>query len=147
MEIICCIRSKDKLQDVEYHDDVQVRWLDAERDYKTFLTHLQERNPQEQFSRERWRKLSEDSITYCGLFKEGIMIARAAVERYSNDMWETADVRVFPKERGKGYAKQICHYVTDYILSSEKCATCRTEHDDFSMQRVIHTLGFKKCDE
>ena len=130
---------------MKYCDNVQLRWLDTEKDYETFLAHIKERNAQEYFSFEQWKKLPEDGITYCGLFKDEVMIARAAVERYDDKTWETADVRVFSTERGKGYGKQICHFVTDYILFNKKYATCRTEHGNIAMQSVIHALGFKKC--
>ena len=146
MEIVYRITAINELCAVQYHEDVQLRWLDATGDYEIFLAHLRERNPQAQFGLERWSKLAEDGITYCGLFKGGVMIARAAVERYSRDAWETADVQVFTAERGKGYAKQICHYVTEYILRSGKHATCRTESDNMPMQNVILALGFVKCD-
>jgi RimJ/RimL family protein N-acetyltransferase len=113
-------------------------------DNEAFSEHLRERYPDRIFNVDDWRKWYEQGTTYCGLFKGGKMVARAAVERYLEDKWETSDVRVWRSERGNGYAKQICCFVTKFILENGKAATCRTEDDNLAMQKVIHDLGFKE---
>jgi len=60
------------------------------------------------------------------------------------DKWETADVRVWRSERNKNYAKQICHFVTKFILENDKIAACRTEEDNLAMRHVITALGFSE---
>jgi hypothetical protein len=42
-----------------------------------------------------------------------------------------------------------CHFdegKTKFILDNGYIATCRTEEDNISMQKVIHALGFTPCE-
>ena len=113
-------------------------------DYELFCEHLRKRYPDREFSVDDWLNWDKQGTLYCGLIKNGKMIARAAAEKYLDEKWETGDVRVWVSERGNGYAKQICYFVTKFILSSNKIATCRTEEHNAAMQSVINALGFKK---
>jgi len=146
MEILYQINSLNELNKTIIDDNVIIRWLKMPDDYDVFCEHLRERNPDRDFSVDidNWLKWDEQGTPYCGLFKGGKMIARAAAEKYLEDKWETADVRVWASERGNGYAKQICYFVTKFILENNKIATCRTEEDNTAMQHVIYALGFKK---
>ena len=114
-------------------------------DFDLFCEHLRERYPDRTVKIDDCLNWERQGTVYCGLIKNGKMIARAAVEKYLKDKWETADVRVWRSERGKGYAKQICYFVTKFILENGKIATCRTEEDNLAMQRVIGALGFEKA--
>ena len=148
MEILYQINSLNELNKIKYDDNVTIRWLKMPDDFDIFYEHLKERNPDIVFSVDdclKWcLKWDELGTPYCGLIKDGKMIARAAVEKYLEDKWETADVRVWVSERGNGYAKQICYFVTKFILENSKIATCRTEEHNIAMQHVIYALGFKK---
>ena len=143
MEILYQINSINDLIKPLPDNDVLIRWLKMPDDFECFCEHLRERYPDRDFSVDDCLKWDEAGIIYCGLFKDGRMAARAAVEKYSEDKWETADVRVWQTERNKGYARQICYFVTKYILENNKTATCRTEEDNIAMQHVINALGFK----
>jgi len=144
METLYQISSLNELDKITIDDDVTIRWLKIPDDYIVFKEHLRDQNPDGEFSIADWLKWEEKGATYCGLFKGGKMAARAAVEKYLEDKWETADVRVCVSERGNGYAKQVCYFVTKFILESNKIATCRTEEHNTAMRRVIDALGFKK---
>lgn len=143
MEILYQITSSTELNEIQIDDDISIRWLKMPEDYDIYCEHLRERYPDRIFSVDDWLKWDEEGTPYCGLFKEGKMVARAAAEKYLDDKWETADVRVWCSERGKGFAKQICYFVTKFILENNKIATCRTEEDNIAMQHVINALGFK----
>ncbi len=73
-------------------------------------------------------------------------VGRACAEKYSQNAWEVADVRIAKSYRNQGYAYRLCHFVLSYILSQAKTATIRTEEDNFAMQRVIKKLGFTRCE-
>jgi len=81
---------------------------------------------------------------YCGIFIGSKMVARACVEKYSEDFWEIADVRTAKGFRNHGYAYQLCLFILAYVLSQNKTATIRTEENNDTMQKVICKLGFKK---
>lgn len=144
MEILYQINSIDQLEQFSPDADVDIRWLKIPEDYDVFAEHLRDQNPDRTFTLEDWLKWDAQAAPYCGLFKDGKMVARAAAEKYLSDTWETADVRVCRSERGKGYAKQICYFVTKFILEHDKIATCRTEEYNIAMQHVIRALGFKR---
>jgi RimJ/RimL family protein N-acetyltransferase len=143
MEILYQINSLEELKEIQFNENVNFRWLKVTEDYEAFCECLHEQHPNSVVSIDELLEWKEQGIIYCGIFKDRKIIARAAAEKYSEDKWETADVRVSPLERGKGYAKQICYYVTKYILENNKSATCRTEEYNIPMQHVIKALGYK----
>jgi len=143
MEILYQIQSINELNVIPIDADIHIRWLKIPEDYEVFSEHLRDQNPDNTFTLDDWLKWDAQGAPYCGLFKDGKMVARAAAEKYLPDKWETADVRVCRSERGKGYAKQICYFVTKFILENNKIATCRTEEHNIAMQHVIHSLGFQ----
>lgn len=118
-----------------------IRWLEVEKDYDIFNGHL-ELCGQKSISKSIWEDMHRDGTMYCGLFINEIMVARACVEKYSDEYWEVADVRVVQKYRNKGYAKVICRSVLDFIMKNGKNATIRTEEDNLIMQEIIDSLGF-----
>ena len=89
-----------------------------------------------------WDKIFEEGTIYAGLFIDSEMVARACVEKYSNEAWEIADVRVAREFRNKGFAYHVCSYVLAYILENKRIPTIRTEEDNYPMQKVISKLGF-----
>ena len=117
-----------------------------------YALHLfaKDRNPDiiynEKESFEMFQKFYENGEIYCAVFVGERIVATAAVEKYSDDKWETGSVRVMRSERNKGYAKQICYFVTKFLLGSGYAATCRTEEHNIAMQKVIHALGFIPCE-
>ena len=117
-----------------------VRWIDAD-EYDVFAEHLQICG-QRTILKERWLQIHEEGTRYCLLFDDGIPVARACVEKYSETFWEVADVRVARAHRNQGFAQRVCSFVLNYILVCEKTPTIRTEEDNAAMQSVIAKLGF-----
>jgi len=144
MEILYQMGSLNELTQIKIDDGIIIRWLKMPEDYDLFCEHLRERYPEKVFPIEDWLRWETQGTPYCGLIKDGKMVARAAAEKYLADTWETADVRVWVAERGKGYAKQICYFVTKFILENNKIVTCRTEEHNTAMQKVIKALGFQE---
>lgn len=117
-----------------------IRWLTPD-DYEVFCTHLKLCG-QHSISRSLWDAIYTKDTVYCGLFVNGKMVSRACVEKYSPNAWEVADVRTAAEHRGSGYAREVCRFVLNYIISWGKTATIRTEEDNFGMKKVISELGF-----
>ena len=122
------------------NDSTSVRWLSM-KELRLFNEHLLLCG-QDPLPEETWYKLYDEGTIYCVLFENGIPVARACVEKYSNEAWEVADVRVVKSYRNKGFAYRVSLFVLKYILDNGKTATIRTEEDNYSMQRVISKLGF-----
>lgn len=120
--------------------DGTVRWL-ANDELDVFNGHLLlcEQGPA---SLELWHSIEKEGTSYCGCFVGGNMVARAAVEKYSPDKWEVADVRVARPYRNRGYAKAVCTFVMDYIIAHGRTPTIRTEDYNEPMKKVIASLGF-----
>ncbi len=118
-----------------------IKWLRVE-DHTAFCEHLKLCN-QRPISNEDWLDVFESGTIYCGVFTDGKMVSRAAVEKYSADKWEVADVRTANEYRNLGYARQACLFVMKHIFKNRKNATIRTEEDNYKMQRVIKKLGFE----
>jgi len=149
MEILYQIDNIEKLKKFYPAENTEIRWLKLPDDlYSLYLFSL-DRNPDivfdEKESFELFQKWAENGCIYCAVFAGERIVATAAVEKYSTDKWETGDVRVMRSERGKGYAKQICYFVTKFILDNGFIATCRTEEDNIPMRKVINSLGFSRC--
>ena len=146
MEIGYELKNIDNLRKPEMPDDLIVRWIKVTDDYFSMLEFAKDRNPKHETSVEEWEKWIEQEKSagcfYCAVFKSGKIVSTASVEKYSDDKWETASVRTLKEERGKGYAKMICYFVTKYILNNGRIATCHTREDNYAMQKVICFLGF-----
>ena len=117
-----------------------IRWISRE-ELDLFNTHLSLCS-QNILTQSVWEEIYDEGTIYCILFENGIPVARACVEKYSNEAWEVADVRVVKSHRNKGFAYEVSLFVLKYILDSSKKATIRTEEDNYPMQRVISKLGF-----
>ena len=150
MEIVYQIDNIEKLKKFYPEEKAEIRWIKLPDDlYAMYLFSL-DRKPDISFnekeSLEFFQKCHENGEIYCAIFVDELIVATAAVEKYTEDKWETGSVRVLRSERNKGYAKQICYFVTKFILDSGYIATCRTEEDNISMQKVIYALGFTPCE-
>ena len=117
-----------------------IRWI-SRGELDLFNTHLSLCS-QNLLKQGVWEKIYDEGTIYCLLFENGIPAARACVEKYSDEEWEIADVRVVKSHRNKGFAYEVSLFVLKYILDNNKNATIRTEEDNYPMQRVISKLGF-----
>ena len=118
-----------------------IRWLKP-AEYEVFARHL-ELCGQKPLPKDIWDELEGEGTAYCGLFEDGEMVARAAVDRYSEDLWEVSDVRTAKPWRNRGYAEAVCRFVMRLILESGRTPTIRTEDDNAPMRRVIEKLNFE----
>ena len=121
--------------------DACIRWLQRD-DLQSFNHHLFLCN-QNPLDTKTWDSIYNEGTIYCLLFADNQPVARACVEKYSENMWEVADVRVVKAYRNNGFASEISRFVTNYILSHGKTPTIRTEENNFAMQKVIVRLGFR----
>lgn len=118
---------------------VNARWLDAHRDYE--LVRAMWANFME-LSCEEWRSFWEQGYEYCGIIDNGLMVARAAVWRYSDDAWELASVETLPECRRRGLATEVCSLATSRIVGADRIATCNIRIDNIPMQRTAAAIGF-----
>ncbi|MBR6772294.1 MAG: GNAT family N-acetyltransferase [Clostridia bacterium] len=118
----------------------RVRWI-SDNELSLLNEHLSLCS-QRLLDQEIWNSICSKGSIYCLLFENGVPVARACVEKYSEDTWEVADVRVVRNFRNRGYAYDVCSFVLQYILNNGKNATIRTEEDNSAMKRVIEKLGF-----
>ena len=116
-----------------------VEWL-TESDYEKFNAHLLLVG-QGTISQEKFHDFYKFA-RYCLLYHEGLPVARGAIEPYSENAWEAADIRTAKEYRCKGYAKEIMRFLSQYIIDHGKTATCRTEEDNVAMQKVIKSIGY-----
>lgn len=144
-EILFQISTSTYLKHISY-DECEVRKLHrSELDIfnKHLLLCYPEKTPLEvSMPLEVWNRCYDEGTEYFCLFEHGKPVARCAIERYSEDKWEAADVRVAPAYRCNGYAKQVVCYVTKCILAYGKTATCGTTPDNTAMFNVIQSLGY-----
>ncbi|MBQ1226028.1 MAG: GNAT family N-acetyltransferase [Clostridia bacterium] len=124
----------------EIDSSLCIKWLSKEELY-VFNDHL-ELCGQAAIDSTKWCRIFGEGTIYAGLFVDSRMVARACVEKYSNEAWEIADVRVAREFRNKGLAYNVCLYVLDHILKNKRTPTIRTEEDNYPMQKVILKLGF-----
>lgn len=117
-----------------------IRWLSADN-LDLYNNHLSLCG-QKSLEQSIWDEVYKEGTIYCLLFEKGVPVARACVEKYSEEAWEIADVRVVQSFRNRGFACEVCSFVLQYILDNNKNATIRTEADNYPMQRVIEKLGF-----
>ena len=96
----------------------------------------------------RFREFYQKRIAYyCLLYHDNLPVARGAVEPYSEQAWEAADIRTVFAYRRQGYATEILRFLTQHILAQGKIATCRTEEHNIAMQKAIYTVGYKEMDK
>ncbi len=97
-------------------------------------------------SKTDWENLFIEGTEYYLLFKDDQPVARCAIEKYSENFWEAADVKTVLKYRNKGLSKEIVSFVIQKILEENKTATCSTMPNNQAMLSVINSLGFQKAD-
>lgn len=124
----------------EIDSSLCIKWL-CKEELHVFNNHL-ELCGQAVIDNAKWHKILGEGTIYAGLFIDTKMVARACVEKYSNEAWEISDVRVAREFRNKGFAYNVCSYILEYILENERIPTIRTEDDNYPMQKVISKLGF-----
>ena len=150
MEIYYQISDINNLKKFEPTGKAKIRWLKFPEDLYALHLFAKDRKPDiiynEKESHELFQKWHEEGCIYCALFDDEVILATAAVEKYCNDKWETSDIRVLRSARNKGYAKQICYFITKFILENGKIATSYTEDDNIPMQKVLDALGFIPCE-
>ncbi len=122
-----------------------IRWLNPD-ERSVFNAHLR-LSLQKPLSGKRWNSILNADISYCGLFTEDKMVARACIEKQTDRYWEISDVRVAPVYRNRGYATALCSFVAHEILESGRIPTIRTERDNAAMRKVIQKLGFQPITE
>ena len=100
---------------------------------------------QQPMADEKFRALYRQGIArYCLLYADGIPVTRGAVEPYSDEAWEAADIRTVRAFRSKGYAKDMLRFLSRIIQEHGKIVSCRTDEDNFAMQKVLEAIGFHK---
>ena len=135
-----------QIETIEKQIDLRlnIKWLELQ-DYRVFCRHLKLCGQKPMLKR-NWKKIIKNGTMYCGVFIENKMVSRAAVEKYSPQAWEVADVRTANEYRNNGYAQKVCLFVLKYILENNKNATIRTEDDNYKMKQIIDKLGFVPID-
>lgn len=126
---------------------VEIRYLEMPQDLEAYQKHLQDHDPDYKIPPRvlrSWDKTGPFGIKaqYIGLFVKEEMIARGCIERYSENAWEAADIRVVKRFRGKDYGKMITRHITMEILSQGRVATCRTKETNLVMQHILQALGY-----
>jgi len=118
-----------------------IEWL-SENDSEKLNEHLVLAG-QKPMEDEQYRDLSRKGVArYCLLYDNGVPVARGAVEPYSEDAWEAADIRTAREYRGRGFAKEVLRFLSREILAHKKIATCRTEKNNIPMQRALQSIGY-----
>jgi len=98
---------------------------------------------QKPMDEKRYRELYQQNLArYCLLYVDGVPAARGAVEPYSENAWEAADIRVAGEYRCRGLAKEILRFLSPYIIAHGKTATCRTEEHNIAMQKAMLAVGY-----
>jgi predicted GNAT family acetyltransferase len=93
------------------------------------------------------KAFEEDHHQPAGIIEDGRIVAHATIMRYSNEAWELAAVWVDEANRGKGYGKSICSFVTAAILDAGRLATCRTSSENIAMRRTQESIGYQYTHE
>jgi len=121
-----------------------IQWLNA-NDYKEFNRHLRLAG-QKTHGRRIFKGYYDKGIArYCLLYCDGLPVARGAIEPYSEQAWEAADIRTAREYRNRGFAKEMLLFLSRYILEHGKTATCRTEEHNTAMQKVILSIGYARA--
>ena len=118
-----------------------IRWLEPD-ERRLFNAHLRLCD-QNTLSIKKWNGIIKTGVRYCGLFVDNQMVARACIEKLTDQYWEISDMRVAQEYRNRGYATAICSFVANEILSNNRIPTIRTEKDNAAMRKVIKKLKFQ----
>lgn len=120
-------------------DATGVRWLDYDADYGIAAAFWSQESP---LTQTVWQEAHELGYCYCAVETEGMILAMAAVWRYSDEVWEAAAVRTAESFRRQGYGKRVLSFVTSDILTSGCVATCHTAADNAAMIRTALSVGY-----
>lgn len=77
------------------------------------------------------------------IMENDIIVSRAAIWRYSNDVWEVAGVSTRPDCQGKGYGSAVVRSCAAKIIESGKKASCTTGDNNTAMINTALKVGFK----
>ena len=125
-------------------DNTRIEWL-TENDSAKFNEHLvlAGQNPGD----DKWFRgmYRNGTARYCLLYYNELPVARGAIEPYSEQSWEAADIRTAKDYRCKGFAKEILRFLSQSIIVEHgRIATCRTEKHNIAMQKVMNYIGYKE---
>lgn len=124
-----------------------VRWLDPESDFELGRQLFCITEKETDQLREAWRKVQEQGFQFCGVVESGVVIAQAALWRYSDPAWDLASVAVpNPANRLQGYGKSVSSFVTAAILETGRVPTCATGVGNTAMQRTAQSIGYHRID-
>ncbi len=118
-----------------------VRWLDQEADFKSVQAYWLELG--QPLSRKTWNMAHHFGYSYAAILLGTRILSCAAAWRFSPDCWEVAAVSTLPAFRSLGYARRVVAFVTGYILSSGKLATCCTDDNNTAMIATAKSVGFQ----
>ena len=145
MEYVSMVCNQGELRPCSAAD---VRWLDWAKD--SSLARALWTSAGSVYSDEAWDELwhgaRADGYRYCAVVKDGAIISRAAVWRYSDKAWEAAAVYTAPAKCRRGYGKAVISFVTAHILDAGRVATCHTSDDNLAMIRTAEAVGFHQVE-
>ena len=120
-----------------------VRWLDCKSDWPLMQALWQASG----FAADKddWIKAHDDGYEYCAVVDNDEIAAIAAVWRYSDEAREVAAVHTNVQKRRCGLGKAVVSFVTEYILSSDRTATCGMRPDNVPMMKTAESVGFTEC--
>ena len=121
-------------------ETMNARWLDPQEDYE--LARVAWSSGME-LSREEWLGFWEQGYEYCGVVDHGLLLAHAAVWRYTDDAWELAAVGTLHEYRRQGLGKAVCSFATSRIIDANRFATCNIESVNVAMRRTATAIGFR----
>jgi ribosomal protein S18 acetylase RimI-like enzyme len=121
------------------HRSYPVCWLDWDADFERAQGLWPSNFP---LTREIWEGAQEAGYHYCGVVEGDILVASAAVWRYSDAAWEVAAVRTLEAYRRRGYGRAVVSFATAHILAQGRVATCHTAATNLAMRRVAAQVGF-----
>ena len=119
-----------------------VRWLDQTVDYELAKHYWQALGYP--LSQRTWRSAHEYGYRYAAIIKNDQIISCAGEWRFSEDCGEIAAVSTLEQYRRRGASKQVVAFITDYILSKGKTATCSTDDDNIAMIATAKSVGYRE---
>ena len=118
----------------------RARWLDPQADFEVARVAW---SSVTELRREEWLGFWAQGYEYCGVVDHGLLVAHAAVWRYSDDAWELAAVGTLPDYRRKGLGRAVCSLATSRIIDADRLATCNIESVNVAMRRTATGIGFR----
>ncbi len=129
-----------------FHPSIQypVRWLDSVNDFELgrqlFEIAEQDSEPLQRI----WSDVEKWGYQFCAVVEHDIIIAKAAIWRYSEPAWDLASVGVMNENNMlRSFGKSVCSFVTSAILDADQIATCSTGSYNTAMQRTAESIGYQ----